>query len=252
MNKARVNHLLRRRRREETAVAQALVGLKVQFISLVSNPANKRQFIIKALKGQQGYVVVQKSVRIIKANRRRRMVYGVVLAPDELDGEKDTISVEEIEKAAYAFMQAGRNQQVDSDHDGEAGKGFVAESWSLRTGDPLFAEEPEGAWTVGIKVTDAETWTRVEKGELTGFLVAGLAKRTPVAFEITSEEGAMAEQVEKGLSQEAAEPTRAEDLDAAAEGFVSRVVAGLKQHFGDDAQPLQQNDKGYRELTIRL
>ncbi len=177
MEKTRVDHLLRRRRSEETAVAQALVGLKVHFISLVSNPANKRQFIIKALtagsrRGPQGFVVVQKSVRIIKANKRRRVVYGVVLVPDELDGEKDTISVEEIEKAAYAFMQAGRNQQVDNDHDGEAGKGFVAD--------------------------------------------------------------------------------RAEDLEAAAQGFVSRVVAGLKQHFGDDAQPLRQNGKGYRELTMRL
>ncbi len=65
----------------------------------------------------------------------------------------------------------------------------------------------------------------------------------------------MADQVEKGLSQEAVEPTVedvAEDLEAAADGFVSRVVAGLKQHFGDDAQPLRQNGKGYRELTIRL
>ena len=62
----------------------------------------------------------------------------------------------------------------------------------------------------GIKVTDAETWGRVEKGELTGFSVAGLAKRTPVAFKITSEEEAMAEQVEKRLSPEAAEPTGAD------------------------------------------
>ena len=59
---------------------------------------------------------------------------------------------------------AGRSQQVDSNHDGEAGKGFVAESWLVRVGDSLFAEEPEGAWAVGIKVVDAETWSRVEKG----------------------------------------------------------------------------------------
>ena len=49
----------------------------------------------------------------------------------------------------------------------------------------------------------------------------------------------MAEQVEKGLTQETAEPTRAdvsEDLEAAADGFVSRVVAGLKRHFGGDGE----------------
>ena len=42
-----------------------------------------------------------------------------MLAPDEVDDEQDTISKEEIEKTAYAFMQAGRSQQVDSDHDGD-------------------------------------------------------------------------------------------------------------------------------------
>jgi len=52
----------------------------------------------------------------------------------------------------------GRTQQIDADHDGEVKKGFVAESWIVRQGDPLFAEEPEGAWVVGIKVIDEATW----------------------------------------------------------------------------------------------
>jgi len=156
MEKARVDHMLRRRKREETATAQALVGLKVHFISLVSHPANKRQFIIKALtadsrRGPQGFVVVQKSVRIIKASKRRRVVYGVVLAPDELDGEQDTISKAEIEKAAYGFMQTGRLRQIDAEHDGVANQGFVAESWLVRKDDPLFPDETVGSWVVGIK-----------------------------------------------------------------------------------------------------
>lgn len=101
--------------------------------------------------------IVEKTVRIVKSDSKRRVAYGIVLAPDEHDDEHDTISAEEIEKAAYSFMYAGRYQQVESDHDGEAGKGFVAESWLVRSGDPLFAEEPDGAWAVGIKVTDVET-----------------------------------------------------------------------------------------------
>ncbi len=75
---------------------QALVGLHVQFISLVPNPANKRPFIVKALRGRVGMVVVQKSVRVVKANKKRQMLYGIVLAPDELDDEQHTISKEEI------------------------------------------------------------------------------------------------------------------------------------------------------------
>ncbi len=53
----------------------------------------------------------------------------------------------------------------------------------------------------------------------------------------------MAEQVEKGLTQEAAEPTGAdvaEDLDVAADGFVSRVVTGLSRHFGGDGDAVEK------------
>ena len=228
---------------EEVMEAKALSGLKVHFISLVESPANKRQFLVKQAALDGGVEIVEKTVHIAKSDSKRRVAYGIVLAPDEVDDEQDTISKEEIEKAAYAFMLAGRSQQVDSDHDGEAGKGFVAESWLVRSGDPLFAEESEGAWTVGIKVTDTETWERVEQGELTGFSVAGLARRTPVEAGINEEEGAMAEQVEKGPSQEAVEaagPDASEDLDAAAEGFVSRVVAGLKWHFGSGGEAVEK------------
>ena len=221
----------------ELIEAKALSGLKVHFISLVESPANKRQFLVKQAALEDEVEIVEKTVRITKSDSKRRVAYGIVLAPDEVDDEHDTISKQEIEKAAYAFMQAGRSQQVDSDHDGEAGKGFVAESWLVRRGGPLFAEESDGAWAVGIKVTDVETWERVEKGELTGFSVAGLAKRTPVEAEINEEEGPMAEQVEKGPSREAVEPA---DLDAAAEGFVSRVVAGLKRHFGSDGEAVEK------------
>ena len=227
----------------EAIEAMMLSQLRVHFISLVESPANKRQFLVKQAAHEDGVEIVEKTVRIAKNDSKRRVAYGIVLAPDEVDDEQDTISAEEIEKAAYGFMQAGRSQQVDSDHDGDAGKGFVAESWLVRSGDPLFAEEPDGAWAVGIKVTDAETWDRVEKGELTGFSVAGLARRTPVELENTSEEGAMAEQVEKGRSTETVEPVGtdvAEDLDAAAEGFVSRVVSGLKRHFGGDGNTVEK------------
>ena len=43
----------------------------------------------------------------------------------------------------------------------------------------------------------------------------------------------------------------AEDLEAAADGFVSRVAVRLKRHFGSDAESAQKNSKGYRGLRIR-
>ncbi len=59
----------------------------------------------------------------------------------------------------------------------------------------------------------------------------------------------MAEQVEKGLSQEAVELAGAdvaEDLEAAGNGFASRVVAGLKRHlsgYGDAVEKAAADNK---------
>ena len=94
------------------------------------------------------------------------MVYGIVYAPDETDTQSDTMSSDEIEQTAYDFMRARRTTSVDTNHSFEEGAGFVAESWLVKENDPLFAKEPAGAWTVGIKVTDEEVWERVIKGEL--------------------------------------------------------------------------------------
>jgi len=88
---------------------KALSRLTVHFISLVESPANKRQFLVKQAALEDGVEVVEKTVRIVKSDTKRRVAYGIVLAPDEIDDEQDTISKEEIEKAAYAFMQAGQS-----------------------------------------------------------------------------------------------------------------------------------------------
>ena len=133
-----------------------LADLSVAFISLVEAPANQRSLLVKSASADQQ--VFERQVVIVKQDVARRIAYGLVLVPDEVDDWRDTSTAEEIEKAAYAFMLAGRTQQIDADHDGEVKKGFVAESWIVRQGDPLFAKEPEGAWVVGIKVIDEATW----------------------------------------------------------------------------------------------
>ena len=45
-------------------------------------------------------------------------------------------------------------------------RSFVAESWITKGSDPLFPDEPEGSWAVGIRVEDESLWASVKKGEL--------------------------------------------------------------------------------------
>ena len=98
---------------------------------------------------------------IVKQDTARRMAYGLVLVPDEVDDWNDTISVEEIEQAAYHFMRSGATTQIDADHDRDVAKGFVAESWIVREGDTLFPDETPRAWAVGVTVEMTKTNERL-------------------------------------------------------------------------------------------
>ena len=218
--------------------------LSVAFISLVEAPANQRSLLVKS--AAQGQTVFERQVVITKQDAARRMAYGLVLVPDEVDDWKDTISKEEIEKAAYAFMRSGATTQIDADHDREAAKGFVAESWIVREGDSLFPEEPPGAWAVGVKVIDDEVWSRVESGELTGFSVMGLARREPV------EENAADEDVLMGKSSGglAAQFIRAvkkglfggDGASAAPSAPASSVVEKMDDDTAAGSEPVSKSD----------
>ncbi len=120
-----------------------LADLSVAFISLVEAPANQRSLLVKSASAD--HQVFERQVVIVKQDAARRLVYGLVLVPDEVDDWNDTIPVEEIEKAAYHFMRSGATTQIDTDHDRDAAKGYVAESWIVREKDPLFPEETPGA-----------------------------------------------------------------------------------------------------------
>lgn len=152
-----------------------LKDVQVLFLSLVDKGANNRTIIWKANSNAQP--VIERTVPILKMDEEKRMVYGVVYSPNEEDAHGDFMTKEEIEKASYNFMKARRTTNIDKQHDYEADEGFVAESWLIRKNDPLFPDEPEGAWAVGIKVENDETWQQVKDGEITGISMGGFGKR---------------------------------------------------------------------------
>ncbi|HFE38235.1 MAG TPA: hypothetical protein ENK06_07440 [Gammaproteobacteria bacterium] len=154
-----------------------LRDVDVEYISLVDKGANGKTIIWKRSPAPAaGSVKVTRTVPILKTDEEKRLVYGIVYSPDEVDSEGDTMTAADIEKMAYNFMAQKRTQQVDKQHDGEADEGFVAESWILKDGDPLFPDENTGAWAVGIKVVDDETWEQVKTGEIGGLSMGGFAK----------------------------------------------------------------------------
>jgi DNA adenine methylase len=123
----------------------------------------------------------QLHARIIrKSNVEQRLVYGVVLAPDVVDSQGDTISKEDIEKAAHTFMSDYQN--VGLQHglfiNGRARivESFIAPS-DMTMGGELVTE---GTWVMVVKVMDDELWGAVKSGDLTGFSIGGAAVREQV------------------------------------------------------------------------
>jgi hypothetical protein len=150
-------------------MAYQLKELSVEFISLVKSPANRKGLV---LKGRDA-----RTFEIKKTDAKLKRAYGVVYAPDEEDAQGDSADAETIRKAADEFMKDGRLKNVDSDHDFVPKGAFVAESWIVRKGDPTFSGESEGAWAVGIQITDDALWKGLESGEYTGISLAGNGRR---------------------------------------------------------------------------
>ncbi|WP_051963002.1 XkdF-like putative serine protease domain-containing protein [Mesoaciditoga lauensis] len=155
-----------------------LKDVVVSFISLVYKGANKKTIIVKSENFDQDNATFHKTIAIVQKDSKKHRVYGIVYAPDEVDTDGATMTADEIEKMAYRFMKAGLTTNVDKQHDYDPGEGFVAESWIVKDGDPMFKEV--GAWAVGIQVTNDDTWKEIENGNITGLSMAGFAKEEPV------------------------------------------------------------------------
>lgn len=222
-----------------------ITDLDVQFISLVKRPANGRGIVLR------GATSAAREFAIAKADPVLKRVYGIVYAPDSVDAQGDWTDAETIRKAADGWMRYGRAPNVDMEHDFQPLPAFVAESWLVKSGDPLFPDETPGAWAVGIQIEDAQLWDAIEAGEVEGLSLAGTARLEKVARTIKKlfnrKETEMTEKdvrrivrdvLEKTMS-EADEAARREKLEKAAEE--ARVeVAALKEQLAAALNALEE------------
>ena len=151
-----------------------LTDLSVSFLSLVKTPATGKGLTLKAADGERpaAFDLVVKNDDMMRA-------YGVVYAPDQEDAHGDTADADTIRKAQAEFMREGRLKNIDTEHSFTSEMAYVAESWLVRKGDPLFPDEPEGSWAVGIQIHDPDLWKQLKSGELTGISLAGIARMEP-------------------------------------------------------------------------
>ncbi|HDR7363274.1 XkdF-like putative serine protease domain-containing protein [Bacillus toyonensis] len=160
-------------------MAYELKNAEISYISLVTKGANGRQFaIMKSASAKQPNI--SKQVPILKTEEEKQLVTGVVYEPNVEDSHGDTMTAEEIEKAAYTFMD--NYQHIDKQHDEIAGKGTVVENWIAKSDMTVGEQEVQaGTWLMTVRVDDADTWEEIKKGEVTGFSMGGFGERVEIA-----------------------------------------------------------------------
>lgn len=141
-------------------------------------------------KADDSGIEVTWSGEISKVDSDKRQVFGWASVV-EIDGQPivdrqgDWIAPEDIEKAAYEYVlksrKGGHQHKRDGDqpfHASDMIESFVVTPEKIeKMGLPK--DTPVG-WWVGYKVHDDEAWTKVKKGEITGFSIHGRGKRVPV------------------------------------------------------------------------
>jgi 2'-5' RNA ligase len=125
-----------------------------------------------------GRYEVQLQFPIAKAEGEQRLVYGIVLEPDEVDAQNDTIRAEGIQKTAHNFLaKYNRESEMGYMHQrlGDIGVDLV-ESY-IAPMDFTIGEESvkKGSWLITVKVHDDKLWADVKSGRLTGFSIGGIA-----------------------------------------------------------------------------
>lgn len=117
--------------------------------------------------------------KIVKIDKAKQIVGGIVYEPDEVDTQGDYTDAAEIEKAMHRFMEkyATNTNRIRINHKGRKFffpvlECFQPEHDTVKGDSGLKA----GSWWLMIKVTNKRIWKDIESAKLTGFSMGGRAK----------------------------------------------------------------------------
>jgi hypothetical protein len=116
--------------------------------------------------------------KIVIKSDEKRIVYGEVYAPYQVDTDGEAMLPEDIERMAHNFLASGRVNKIDVQHNLQESGCLVVESFIARKDDP--DGFIEGAWVLGTKIIPDDLWDKVKKGEINGYSFYGPVTQVPV------------------------------------------------------------------------
>ena len=207
-----------------------LENVKVTHVTYVDKAAKKKSFFLTKAEGKPTFETAVKLVT--KADDPQKLVYGVVYEPETEDAHGDYMDAETIEKAAHSFMED--YQQIDKQHDFTTSAGKVVESYvapvEMTINDTTITK---GTWVLVTKATD-EMWEDIQKGEFTGYSLAGTAE---------------VEEIKKQTKNNFNRRKTFRDVNAAIEAFQSAAWSILDNYSSDDADKVAEIQKEVSELS---
>lgn len=210
-----------------------LENVKVTHVSYVDKAANKKQFFLTKSASEPTFETTVKL--LTKSDDPQKLVYGVVYEPDVEDAHGDFMDAETIEKAAHGFMEEYQN--IDKQHDFKTNAGKVVESYvapsDMTVGDTVIAK---GTWVLVTKATD-ELWESIQKGEFTGYSLAGTAE---------------VEEVKKQTTDNFNNSKMYRDINAALDAFRSATWDILDSYGVDDSTRIEGIQKEISELSALI
>jgi hypothetical protein len=124
-------------------------------------------------------LVMMSADKVFKSDDDKRIVYGVVLTPDEVDAQEDWLTKEDIEQTAHDYLVNAR--VVGSRHsnpiDASVVESYIAPTDFYAEGQYGNQLVKKGSWVMAVKISDDSEWDKVKKGEYTGFSVGGFGTR---------------------------------------------------------------------------
>ena len=108
----------------------------------------------------------------LKIDDERRIVTGIVVEPMVRDTYDDWMVSEEIERAAFGFME--ESQRLKVMHSQAAQQCHLVESWVTKEDGAINDTYiSKGTWMVSVHVVDDEIWKDIKEGRLNGFSFGG-------------------------------------------------------------------------------
>lgn len=164
-------------------MANELVELDIQFVTLCAAGANRRKFVAK---GRDAAFELPLASRVLKLDDEQQIVYGVLYPIGEVDTQGDFITEAELDKAMHGFTARGRTAAGiagDVNHDEQPTADYFPEVYKIAAGDTRYPENDWGAWAIARKVVDGDRWAQVKDGTFNAFSLGGTAtviKDSPV------------------------------------------------------------------------